>query len=119
MSTLTKTIFALALVVTIAAVVTWQVTGADYYTKFEVVEQIERPLDPKDPLVAAGFYDGTTTTETVTRKAFRFGLLPTPSGLFDKHAASVVSLASPLWLVAFGLLFVNRRRTRARALPAD
>jgi hypothetical protein len=109
-SKFTKLVFVLALAVTSAALLTWQITGGDYYTKYEVVEQIEKTLDPDDPLVAAGFYDGSTQTETVTRKDFRFGLLPTPSGLFDKHAASVVSVASPLWLVGFGLALWTRRR---------
>jgi hypothetical protein len=109
MARLTKIIFGVAVIITLAALFTWQLTGGDYYTKYEVVEQIERPLDPDDPLVAAGFYEGSTTTETVARKDVRFGLLPTPSGVLDKHAASVISVALPVWLLGFGLLFWNRR----------
>jgi hypothetical protein len=109
MARLTKITFGVAVLITLAALFTWQLTGGDYYTKYEVVEQVEKPLDPNDPLVAAGFYEGSTTMETVARKDFRFGLLPTPSGVLDKHAASVVSVSSPLWLVGLGLLFWNRR----------
>jgi hypothetical protein len=109
MARLTKIIFGVAVIITLAALLTWQLTGGDYYTKYEVVEQVEKTLDPDDPLVAAGFYEGSTTTETVARKDFRFGLLPTPSGVLDKHAASVVSVALPAWFLGFGLLFWNRR----------
>jgi hypothetical protein len=109
MSRLTKAVFGVAVLVTVAALSLWQLTGGDYYTKFEVVEQIEKTLDPNDPLVEAGFYDGTTTTETVARKDFRFGLLPTPRGVLDKHAASVVSVVTPLWLLGIAVLFWNRR----------
>ncbi len=109
MARLTKITFVAAVMITLAALFTWQLTGGDYYTKYEVVEQVEKTLDPDDPLVAAGFYEGTTATETVARKDFRFGLLPTPSGLLDKHVASVVSISSPFWVLGLGLLFLNRR----------
>ncbi|MEE8289311.1 MAG: hypothetical protein V3R25_07850 [Nitrosomonadaceae bacterium] len=106
----TKIVLGLAAIVTIATLITWQVTGGDYYTKFEVVEQIEAPVDPDDPLAEAGFYDETSRTQTVTRSEFRFGLLPTPSGLFDKHAMSVVSIALPTWVIAIGFVWWRRRR---------
>ena len=106
----TKIVLGLAAIVTIAALILWQVTGGDYYTKFEVVEQIEAPVDPDDPLAEAGFYDETSRTQTVTRSEFRFGLLPTPSGLFDKHAMSVVSIAFPTWALAIGFVWWWRRR---------
>ena len=95
-------------IVTIAVLVTWQATGGDWYTKFEVVEQVESKPDPGDPLVAAGFYEGGTMTKTVIRDEFRFGLLPTPSGLFDMHALSVTSVTGSLWVI--GLLVVLRQR---------
>lgn len=108
-----KRLVTFAIVVTVAAVVTWQATGGDYYTKFETIEQIEKPIDPADPLAAAGFYDGDSQTETVIRKDFRLGLLPTPTGLFDKHMLSVASIASPVWLVTLaGLWLTYRRRAR-------
>ena len=71
-------------------------TGGDYYTNYEVVETVEIEPDSSDPLAAAGFYEGTKATETVTRDEFRFGLLPTPSGLLDKHMLSVVSSLSSI-----------------------
>ena len=95
MSKATKAVLTLSVVVTIAALVTWRVTGGDYYTKYQIVEQVEKQVDPDDPLAGTGFYDDESHTETVTRDAFRFGLLPTPSGFFDKHAASVVSVVLP------------------------
>jgi hypothetical protein len=95
--------------ITVAALLLWQLTGGDYYTKYEVIEQVEKTLDPNDPLVAAGFYEDSKATETVARKDFRFGLLPTPSGILDKHVASVLSIASPFWLLGLALLFWNRR----------
>jgi hypothetical protein len=117
MEKLTKTAIGATLLVTLVVLVTWQVTGGDYYTKFEVVEQVEKQVDPNDPLAQAGFYDGSTQTETVTRDAFRFGLLPTPGGLFDKHILSVLSIATPFWLLSLGLLWRSRRRTQQAAYP--
>ena len=101
-----------ALVITLAAVITWQATGGDYYTKFQVVEQVEKEIDRSNPLAAAGFYEGDTQTETVTRDEFRFGLLPTPSGIMDKHALSVASVVGPVWLLALALVWIGRRRQR-------
>jgi hypothetical protein len=98
----------------IASVVTWQATGGDWYTKYEVVEQVESNADPNDPLVAAGFYEGGTTTQTVTRTEFRFGLLPTPAGIFDKHALSVASVTGPLWVLGLGYIWFQRWRSRLR-----
>jgi len=100
---MTKLIFIVTIVITVASVVTWRITGGDYYTKFEVVEEIEKPVDPDDPLAGTGFYENEMKKEVVTRKQFRFGLLPTPSGLFDKHVMSVVTVVSPFW----GLLLLN------------
>lgn len=112
MTKTTTVIFGITILVTIAAVVTWQITGGDYYTKFELVEEVEKQIDPDDPLAGTGFYDGDTLTETVTRKGLRFGLLPTPSGLLDKHMLSVVSVASPLWVVSIGSLWWTRRKRK-------
>ncbi len=104
-----KLILASTLFITLASVMTWQLTGGDYYTKFEIVEEIAQPLDPNDPLAAAGFYDGGAK-QTVVRDEFRLGLLPTPSGLFDKHLLSVASIVAPVWLLALVLLWRGRRR---------
>ena len=110
MSSRLRNLVAFSVTVTLLAVALWQVTGGDSYTKFRVVETVEREIDADDPLVAAGFYDDAPTTETVTRDAFRFGLLPTPQGLFDRHMASVVTAAAPLWLVTLGVVIWERRR---------
>jgi hypothetical protein len=107
-----KIVLAAAVILTIASVVIWQATGGDWYTKYEVVEQVESKADPNDPLVAAGFYEGGKTTETVTRDEFRFGLLPTPAGIFDKHALSVASVVGPAWGIAIGFLWIGRRKRR-------
>jgi hypothetical protein len=106
----TKIILVLAALVTLAALITWQMTGGDYYTKFEVVDQIEAPVDQNDPLAAAGFYDETSQTKIVTLQEFHLGLLPTPSGLLDKHVISVVTIVSPVWLIVLGLVWRGRRR---------
>ena len=99
-------------VITVAVIIAWQATGGDWYTKYEVVEQVDAVADPDDPLVAAGFYDGGTTSTTVTRDEFRLGLLPTPSGLIDKHVISVATVTGPVW--AFGLVFLWYQRRRVR-----
>ncbi len=107
-----KIVLSIVAILTLAALVTWQATGGDWYTKYEVVEQVESKADPNDPLVAAGFYENGTTTQTVTRDEFRFGLLPTPAGVFDKHALSVASVTGPLWVLGIGFAWLQRRRNR-------
>lgn len=102
----------LSVVVTVAAAVLWQATGGDYYTKFQVVETVVREVDPDDPFAAAGFYDDAPVRETVTRDAFRFGLLPTPQGVLDRHAISVASFAGPLWIATFAVFGWRRWRRR-------
>ena len=97
---------------TLTVIATWLITGGDYYTKYEIVKEVVKELDQSDPLVAAGFYDNnTTTTETVTINEFRLGLLPTPSGPFDKHMIAVVTLLSPIWFITFILLLMQYRKT--------
>lgn len=116
MTRIVKRLFALAIVVTLLSIIIWQATGGDYYTKYEVVSQEERAIDPNDPLAAAGFYDGTSVTETVKKDEFRFGLLPTPTGLVDKHIVSVVTFAGPLWgLVVLALLVARRFPKKAES----
>ena len=113
MNKLTRIFLIVSLVVTAAALITWRATGGDYYTKFQVVEQVVRVIDPNDPLAGTGFYDGDLSKETVTRDEFRFGLLPTPAGLFDKHAASVVSIVLPFWVATIGVVWFSRRRRKS------
>ncbi|MBD3383088.1 MAG: hypothetical protein GF404_12950 [candidate division Zixibacteria bacterium] len=114
MNSIHKTVPALALLLTLGAVITWQATGGDYYTKFEVVERVERLPDADDPLAGTGFYDDEKVIETVTRKDFRFGLLPTPAGLFDKHILSVASISLPLWVISFGVIWFTRKNRGKR-----
>ena len=101
---------------TLMVIATWLIAGGDYYTKYEIVKEVVKELDQSDPLVAAGFYDNTTTTETVTINEFRLGLLPTPSGLFDKHVIAVVTLLSPIWFIAFVTLFLQRSKATIRGM---
>ncbi|MBD3220571.1 hypothetical protein GF314_04970 [bacterium] len=98
-----------SLVVTAAAIVLWLATGGDAYTKYRVVETVAREVDPDDPLAAAGFYD-EDATETTSRDEFRFGLLPTPQGLFDRHVVSVATFAGPMWAVTIAAFIWSRRR---------
>lgn len=108
-----RVLLILSLVVTVASVGLWLGTGGDAYTKYQVVETVAREIDPDDPLAAAGFYD-EDATETVSRQEFRFGLLPTPQGLFDKHAISVATFTGPPWgLTIIAALSARRRRTSA------
>lgn len=110
----TKAILLTAITVTLLALGLWVATGRDAYTKFEVVEEIKKPVDPNDPLAGTGFYENDTVTEVVRRPEFRFGLLPTPSGIFDKHVFSVATLAGPVWGFALVALFLRRREVLRR-----
>lgn len=110
MSRITKTLVLLSLAVTCVALATWLLTGGDYYTKFEVVEQVERAVEPGDPLSGTGFYDGDTLTTAEVRPSFRFGLLPVPSRLFDKHMLAVVTVVPPFWVLTLGVWWWGRRR---------
>lgn len=107
-------ILGIAIAVTFATIALWQATGGDYYTKFRIVEEVEKEVAQDDPLAEAGFYEDTQPTETVVRDDFRFGLLPTPNKLIDKHLLSVASITMPTWIAAFVILwFVRRRDKRA------
>ena len=108
-----------AVVVTVAALGAWLATGAHPYTKYQDVVREEVSTDEDDPFAEAGFYDGETVTQTVKKDVFYFGLLPTPQGLFDKHALSVVSFVVPVWLVvgAIALLRWRARRRVVRGAP--
>jgi hypothetical protein len=108
-----------AMLVTLAAVILWQATGGDYYTKFQVVEQIQKQIDPEDPLAATGFYEGEAEVATITRDDFRFGLLPTPSGLWDKHLLSVVTISGPLWALALVTIWRSRRHSHYQQDPVQ
>lgn len=103
----------LATLITIGTVGLWQVTGREYYTKFEVVEEVALAVDPDDPLAAAGFYDGGLKKQTVTRSAFRFGLLPTTTNPLDRHILAVLSVLGPTWFLALGVMMWQKRRTWA------
>ncbi|MFH2035046.1 MAG: hypothetical protein ABIJ45_01485 [Candidatus Zixiibacteriota bacterium] len=105
-----KNILIIASIFTLMVLIIWQATGGDYYTKYEVVKEVEEELDSSDPLVAAGFYENSTITKTVTLNEFRFGLLPTPQGLFDKHIISVVTILIPIWGITILYLWFTRRR---------
>ncbi len=108
-----------AVVLTVAALGMWLATGAHPYTKYQDVTRVETPTDEDDPFAEAGFYDGDTVTQTVKKNVFYFGLLPTPQGLFDKHALSVVSVVGPVWLIVGGISLVRWRARRRRVRGAD
>ena len=106
----------LTLLITVGCLVVWGATGRHYYTKYQVIEQVEVEVAADDPLAAAGFYDDQRPqVQTVTRDEFHFGLLPTPRGLFDKHMLSLLTVISPLWaavVVTFGVHHLRRRALR-------
>jgi hypothetical protein len=106
-------ILALAAIITIGTAGLWQATGRDYYTKFEVVEEVVVAVDPDDPLAAAGFYDDAPRKQTVRRSEFRFGLLPTTTNPLDKHMLAVLSVLGPTWLLALSVMWWQRRRSAA------
>lgn len=108
---------AVPLLVTIGAFGLWGATGRDAYTKFTVVERVEVPAEEQsdDLFAAAGLEEeGETVYETRRRDEFRFGLLPTPQGLFDKHIFSVATVVVPLWAAGLGLFFLLRQNVRSR-----
>ena len=112
MKWLTPISLALAVLVTLVAFVGWAATGRHYYTKFEVVEQVEAAVDPDDPFAETGLYDDETQTETVRRDEFHLGLLPVPQNLLDKHLLSVTSLVGPVWILVLGAFWWQRRTNK-------
>ena len=100
--------------VTIMAVGLWLVTDAHWYTKYQVVERTQQAVDPDDLLAGTGFYDDEIVETTLHKDEFHLGLLPTPQGVFDKHALSVVTIAAPFWA---WFLFAFRRAHRRVATP--
>ena len=104
-----KTIITVAVLSTLAVAIVWLMTGAHFYTKYEVVERAEVAVTADDPLAGTGFYESETRTETSVRDEFHLGLLPTPQGLFDKHLLSVATVALPLWLLAGVAIYFGRR----------
>ena len=109
-----------AIVDTVGALGVWVATDRHAYTKFEVVEQVEVPVNPDDPLAEAGFYEGGSNYETVRRKEFHLGLLPVPLGLFDKHIVSVATFTAPAWLaVALAFVWKLRRRKRTETFNSE
>ncbi len=109
----------IAVVLTVAAFGLWLATGAHPYTKYQDVTRQELPTDEDDPFAEAGFYDGDTMTRTVKKNVFYFGLLPTPQGVFDKHALSVVSVVLPVWLFVGVISLIRWRARRRRIRRAD
>ncbi len=109
----------ISVLLTVAALGTWLATGAHPYTKYQDVVREEVLADEDDPFAEAGLYDGETVTQTVKKEVFYFGLLPTPQGLFDKHALSVVSVVVPVWLIVGGISLVRWRARRRRVRGAE
>ncbi len=109
----------IAVVLTVAALGMWLATGAHPYTKYQDVTRQQVPTNEDDPFAEAGFYDGDTVTRTVKKNVFYFGLLPTPQGVFDKHALSVVSVVLPVWLIVGGISLIRWRARRRRVRGAD
>lgn len=109
-----KTLLTGATIVTLGALALWRSTGGDIYTKYQVVEQTAIPTEAEDPLAGSGFYDSDSVTITVARDEFRFGLLPTPQGLLDKHIVSLVTVLPPLWLIVLLPIVLRHRREAIR-----
>ena len=97
---------------TLSALGTWLATGAHPYTKYQDVTLEELAVDTDDPFAKTGFYDGDRVTKTLTTEVFYFGLLPTPQGLFDKHAVSVTSVVLPVRAIVGGIAVVRWRSTK-------
>lgn len=96
----------------------WMATGRHVYTKFEVVENVEAPADPDDPLAGTGFYDDDAKVKrTVRRDEFHLGLLPAPQGILDKHWLSVSTTLGAVWVVVLLAGWRARGRKRTSAGP--
>ena len=108
-------ILILAVLLTAGALAIWGSTGRHAYTKYEVIEQVPAQADPDDPFADTGFFDeGAPALETVRRDEFHLGIFPTPQGVFDKHAVSVLTIAVPPWAL-FGVVALLRRRSRRKS----
>lgn len=102
----------LAVLLTVGALAVWAGTGRHAYTKFEVIEQVPAEPDPDDPFADTGLFDDDEPRmETVRRDEFHLGIFPTPQGLLDRHAVSVLTVVLPPWGF-FGLAVLLRRRSR-------
>ncbi len=60
-----KKLLAIAVAVPLSAILTWLVTGAHPYTKFEDVVREHVVADPDDPFTEAGGSEGPTVRRTV------------------------------------------------------
>jgi len=119
MSPILKAWFSVAVLITLFCFGLWLFTDHHYYTKFQVVEQVEVTEDEDDIFANTGFYDDEETpTKTIIRDEFHFGLFPTPQGLFDKHILSVFTFAVPAWGL-FAALWLLMRLRRKSPIPTD
>jgi hypothetical protein len=104
------------MLVTAVTLGVWIATGRHFYTKFEVVENVESPAETEDPLAGTGFYDDDDAVpRTVRRDEFHLGLLPTPQGVLDKHWLSVASVLGGIWALLLFSGWAARRRRRVEA----
>ena len=101
-----------ALLLSLGIFSAWIVTGTRSYTTMTVLTIVDTPPDSDDPLAGTGFYDDAPVHTVREDSGFRLGLLPTPSGIFDPHALSVLTLLLLAW-APFALL-LGRSLWRAR-----
>ncbi len=106
-----RAIWIISLVVSVAAVTAWTLTGRDWYTKFQIVEVHEAAVDSEDLFAATGLYDGETRIKVEQRDEFRLGLLPSGA---DKHLISVATIVLPLWLASATLWLRGLRRRQSK-----
>ena len=115
-----KLLFALAIIISFATLITWQLTGGHAYTTYHLNETVQVDLDPDDPLVQAGFYGDQKTKDTViTSTGLHLGLLPTTENIFDKHIFSVATISGPIWGLALVFWFFQRRKMKKSAQGAS
>lgn len=113
---MSKALWFVALMAALVSLGLWGATGFHGFTKYQVVEQVPYERDPNDPFADTGLFDDDgSATQTEVRDEFHFGLLPTPQGIFDKHAISVVSTGLPLLAAALLLSLWNRFRRMSSA----
>lgn len=108
------TLLIIPLLATAGCLALWAATGRDAYTKYTVVEKVIREQREDDLFAGTGLFDDEdgSATEVVRRDEFRFGLLPTPQRLFDKHMVSVASISGPLWGISLVSLWILRRQRK-------